>query len=498
MDLKGPKPLPRGTAFPGVDVVAISAFLDALEAAPDVEPHSMMLLQHGRVVAEGWWSPYSADHVHLLYSLSKSFTSSALGFAVAEGLVDLDATVLSYFPEIDPDVTDPRSRSILVRHVAAMASGHLEETLERARAIDPLDVVRGFLLIPPDEQPGTVFAYNQPCTFAVAAIVQRVSGQSLTEFLRPRLYDPLGIGDTGWWRDASGREIGYSGLHATTEAVAKLGQLYLQGGAWDGRQLLPGDWVREATRSHIDNSMEEEPDWRQGYGFQFWMARHGYRGDGAYGQFCVVLPEYDAVLAMTGQSPDMQAVLDAAWSHLLPALAGAQPALGQDAVAALSARLAGLTLPPADGGSAPVGTESRSFVAADGNDQPGLTEVVLSGAPGSGDGHWTITLVEGESRIDAGLGIGEWVVTGVLATSGGWLGPALDADLRVDVIFLQTPHRLRLRCRADGTFTSRWVTPPLDPLPLAQLRMPADPEGPDGPEARDGPEGKPSLAGMPS
>ena len=125
------------------------------------------------------------ERPHLLYSLSKSFTSTAAAFAIAEGLLDLDATVLSYFPELDTEITDQRSRSILVRHVAAMASGHLEETVERALALDPVEPVRGFLLIPPDREPGSVFAYNQPCTYTLAAIIQRLTGQTLIEYLRP-------------------------------------------------------------------------------------------------------------------------------------------------------------------------------------------------------------------------------------------------------------------------------------------------------------------------
>ncbi len=313
-----------------------------------MEPHSLMLLRDGHVIAEGWWAPYSAERVHLLYSLSKSFTSSAVGLAVHEGLLSLDDTVLSHFPELEEEITDPRSRRMLVRHVLAMASGHREETLQRALDIDPVDLVRGFLLLPPDEEPGTVFAYNQPCTYTVARIVQRVTGQSLTEYLRPRLLEPLGIDDVGWIRDDSGYELGFSGLHATTEAIAALGQLYLQNGEWDGHQVLPSDWVELATRSHVSNGSNPASDWEQGYGFQFWMARHGYRGDGAFGQFCVVLPEHNIVLAMTGQSEDMQGILDLAWEHLLPAIGAHGDGAGSvEADTALATQLASLSLEPA-------------------------------------------------------------------------------------------------------------------------------------------------------
>ena len=462
----------RSPSAQGVDARGILSFLDALQIAPDVETHSMMLLRHGAVVAEGWWAPYAAERPHLLYSLSKSFTSTALGFAVAEGLVGLDDTVLSHFPEWDADITDPRSRRIRVRHVAAMASGHRSDTIEAARAIDPDDLVHGFLLIPPADEPGSVFAYNQPCTFSVAAIIQRAAGMPLTEYLRPRLLDPLGIGDVGWLTDPRGRELGWSGLHATTDAIAKLGQLYLQRGRWNGRQLLDPAWVDDATRSHIANPDEPQPDWRQGYGFQFWIARHGYRGDGAYGQFCVVLPEQDAVLAITGQSLDMQAVLDAAWEHLLPAMDhSATPA---DALGGTSApereleeRLRTAALPPA-AGSAVVG-EVSSFVPGTQNGVRSITRVTVTPA----SGRTIVTLTEGDADFSVEAGVGEWIAGDAVVAGGG----AQEAGgLAFDVIFVETPHRLRIVCGgADlpgGSFSAQWITEPLHVLPLAAMRMP--------------------------
>src|ERR1700678_3684535 len=152
-----PSSLPRSTpAAQGVDPAAILSFLDAVAGRPDLEMHSLMVVRHGRVVAEGWWAPYSAGRPQLVYSLSKSFTSTAAAFAQAEGLLGLDDTVISHFPEFDADITDPRSRSMKVRHVAAMASGHTRDTRE-AIDRDGEEPVRGFLLIPPDREPGTVF-----------------------------------------------------------------------------------------------------------------------------------------------------------------------------------------------------------------------------------------------------------------------------------------------------------------------------------------------------
>ncbi len=476
-----PTDLPRSSAeSQGVDPEGISAFLDALEAASDIEPHSLIVLRHGQVVAEGWWSPYDAQQPHLLYSLSKSFASTALGLAVGEGLVDLDATVLSYFPELDADVTDPRSRAMRVRHVAAMASGHLSETLERALANDPVDLVRGFLLVPPEREPGTVFAYNQPCTYTLAAIVQRLSGQTLVEYLRPRLLDPLGIGQVGWQQHPSGQDLGFTGLHATTDAIARLGLLYLRRGVWDGTRLLSEAWVAEATSKQVDNPDEPNPDWSQGYGFQFWMARHGYRGDGAYGQFCLVLPEQDAVVAITAATQNMQGILDAVWAHLLPAM-GAEALEPSPAAPALTERLAGLALPPLEVGLEPLtAPETWSDVTwrpgASGDAQPSLTAVRLVR-----DGErWRLVLVEDDAETSCVVGTRDWQTNlaetehgaaGVpLGVSGGWV----DEDtFRADVIFLETPHRLEVTgSRSRSTFELAWVTVALRAGRLSDLRMP--------------------------
>lgn len=451
---------PRSTPSAlGIDARGIARFLDALESTPDVEPHSIVLLRHGQVAAEGWWAPYASDRVHLLYSLSKSFTAAAVGIAVREGLVDLDATALSYFPELDADVTDERSRRIRVRHLLAMASGHREEALDRARAADPENLVRGFLRTPPDEEPGTVFAYNQPCTYTLGAIVRRVSGGSLVDYLRPRLLDPLGIDDMAWRRDETGAELGFSGCYAPTSAIAALGQLYLQRGVWEGQRILDEDWVAAATSTQVANPDEGNPDWSQGYGFQFWMARHGFRGDGAYGQFCIVLPEQDVVVALTGQSLDMQAVLDAAWQHLLPAIDAADVDAAGDT--GLEARLTSLGLPAVAGGRLPSLVAAGPF-RGDGIDGLAFTR--------DGD-RWRAALDVDGGTLSVPVGEGEWAVDGPLAASGA---VAPDGTVIVDVRFVETPHLAHLRIDlASGTATASWATQPLHDGPLT-LRRPAD------------------------
>jgi CubicO group peptidase (beta-lactamase class C family) len=455
-------PLPRSTpADQGVSSAAVTAFLDTLDAAPDIELHSLMLLRHGHVVAEGWWRPYRPDQVHLLYSLSKSFTATAAGLAAAEGLLSFDDPVVAHFPELADVATHPWTLSMRVRHLAAMATGHRTDTLERAVRLDPAEPVRGFLSIAPDAEPGSVFAYNNGATYTLGAIVQRVTGQLLTAYLQPRLFDPLGIDAPFWYGHAEGRELGFSGLHLTTEAIARFGQLYLDDGVWQGTRLLPEGWVAEASRLHTPNPDEPNPDWQQGYGYQLWRSRHGYRGDGAYGQFCLVLPEQDSVLVTTAQTENMQGILDAVWAHLVPALGTATPEEDE----ALARRLADVRL-PADG------------TDAAGRGQPAdAASTHVTRLEDDREGGWRLTLTDGDHELVLRCGNGTWQQNSLalpgsrrveIAASG--TGDA--ASLVVQLAFVQTPHRLVLTVdRPSLASSARWLSVPLHAPTLAGLAV---------------------------
>jgi CubicO group peptidase (beta-lactamase class C family) len=470
--------LPRDTpASQGVDPAAILGFLDAVDADPAVELHGLMVLRHGHVVAEGCWAPHTADRTRLLYSISKSFTSTALAFAVEEGLVGLDDTVLDHFPEYADEELSPYTRSTTLRHLASMASGHGREMWPEAVAADPMEPVHGFLMSPPEAAPGSVFAYSQPCTYTVGAAIQRRAGQRLSEYLRPRLFDPLGIGDVGWRCFPPGREQGFSGLFARLEDVATLGQLYLQRGRWGDEQLIPAAYVDEATSAHVPSPNEGKLDWSQGYGYCFWMARHGYRGDGAFGQFCMVLPEHDAVIAITGGTEAMQEVVDHVWEHLLPGLGAAS--IDEDAQDDLAERLRTLELPPREAGLEPASSPdwAGATFSADG---PGTG---LAGADFSievdADGRLNVTATEPDNALTFAVGSGEWLTSEPLdafgdpvpvAASGGWVD---DDTLRVEVVFLETPHRLDLECSlAVRTAHATWRTAPLDGGRLETLHRP--------------------------
>ena len=315
------KPLPRSSPeSQGIASEAIRDFIETADARINTL-HSFMMVRHGQVIAEGWWKPESAEKPHVLWSLSKSFASTAVGLAVAEGKLDLDDQVLKFFPEDVPSDPSDHLKAMRVRHLLSMSGGH--ET-EPKFAIDVGPSVKGFLQHPVVHAPGTWFRYNTPSTYMCSAIVTKVTGQTVLDFLKPRLFEPLGIESPRWDASAEGHSLGGYGLYARTEDIAKFGQLYLQRGRWEGRQLLPEKWVETATSKHVENDRApsgKNPEWRQGYGFQFWRCRHdAYRGDGRDGQICLVMPEQDTVIAMTAQTGQMQAELDLVWEKLLPAM----------------------------------------------------------------------------------------------------------------------------------------------------------------------------------
>ena len=338
--------LPRSTPEEqGIPSAAVLGFVQEAEQRIDA-PHSFMLVRHGHVVAEGWWSPYAADEPHELYSLSKSFTSTAVGLAVSDGKLSVDDPVLKFFPDEAPANPSKNLGSMRVRDLLRMCTGQRAEDLGGFPFSSKVNLVRAFLELPVPDKPGTHFVYNTAATYMLSAIVQKVTGETVLDFLRPRLFEPLGISNPTWQASAQGISLGGFGLSIRTEDIARFGQLYLQKGQWRGRQLVPAGWVDAATSLQISNGSDPNSDWDQGYCYQFWRCRHGfYRGDGAFGQYCVVMPEFDAVIAITSATRDLQAVLNVVWDRIVPAFGEAALPADPAAAGRLSERLAGLSLP---------------------------------------------------------------------------------------------------------------------------------------------------------
>ena len=459
--------LPRSTpSAQGVDAAGLLDLVDALEREK-LGLHSLMVVRHGHVVAEGWWRPYAADRVHLAYSLSKTVTATAVGFLVQEGLLSLDDRVLDHFPELDRGAVAPGWADVRVRHCLSMTVGHeadawgqVFDRMSGSDFADTGDWVPRVFATSPTQPPGSVFAYNQVATYLLAVIVRQLTGGGVPQVLHQRLLVPLGLQETiPWHRDPVGRELGFTGAHLTTETIASIAQLYLDRGRWRGRALLSEAWVEEATRAF--GPLNEDPgadeDWRRGYGYSFWMQRHGYRGDGAYGQFLVVLPEHDTVVAVTSEHERMQATLDALWEHLVPAVDRAGSAAADRA---LAERLAGLEIPAMTGDA--LGPEHAEFNRSSSSDLASGYAAVSVTRDGpdhvlglSRGGEWV--------RVPVGHGVwreGEMVAGGArlpVVSSGGWV----DEDtFRAEVIAIESPHRFRVEARlrsADADLTWRMV-----------------------------------------
>lgn len=313
---------PGGLASPesqGVASQGLAGFFKAVEES-GLEFHSIMVNRHGKTILEGWWHPFKKEYVHTLYSLSKSFTSTAIGMLRDEGKLSVQDKVVSFFPDKLPDTVSDNLASMSIHNLLTMHTGHEEDTMRRIATAGDGDLVKAFLHLEVEREPGTHFLYNTGATYMLSAIAQKVSGEKLADYLRPRLFATLEIRGYDWEEDPRGINVGGYGLRVRTQDILNFGQLYLQKGKWEGKQLVSEKWIEEATRKQVD-SQDNDSDWGQGYGYQFWRCKPGcYRGDGAHGQYCIVVPDKNAVIAITSETRDMGASMQLVWDHILPAM----------------------------------------------------------------------------------------------------------------------------------------------------------------------------------
>lgn len=458
----GAPALPRSTPeAQGISSAALLALIDRLEEQT-LEPHSLMVLRHGRVIAEGWWTPYHRDGVQLLYSLSKSFTSTAVGLAVGEGRLSLDDRLSALFPT-QAEGAGERARDLTLHRALSMSTGHRRDSLPQSSGPDP---IVSFFDYEPEEEPGSWFVYDNGATYTAGAAVQLVTGQRLVDYLRPRLFDPLGVDVARWQRDRFGRDLAYSGLHLTTEAIARFGQLLLDDGVWNGERLLPTGWVATATSALTDNGMNDATvDWQVGYGYQFWRCRHNaYRGDGAYGQYCIVMPEQDAVVVFTSAHQQMQQALDTVWAELLPAFGNGEMVEDPTSLALLRTRLARASIPPVTGGCPPDTVGPWSFAHQPNNEHPALRSVTVRRSVDQVE----LVVDDGGEIVIPCLDGGWPVVRSPYVATGGWT--ARDV-FEARIIAVESPHHLLLSCR-HGVVQARWNQLPLGARSLSCLAAP--------------------------
>ena len=435
----------------GISSRAILDFVEAIERDQPDGVHSFILRRHGKIIAQGWWEPFNPDSPHTLYSLSKSFTSTAIGLTQDEGLLDILDPVISFFPGEIPEDTSWQLKEMRVRDLLRMNTGHERNTMGRIQGGDSW--AKEFLALEVEHKPGTHFLYNTGASYMLSAIITKVTGKPMLEYLETKLFEPLGIETPTWDSDPQGINLGGFGLSVKTEDISKLGQLYLQKGMWKGEQLLSEAWVEEATSFQTSNGSNPDSDWDQGYGYQFWMCRHNcYRGDGLMGQFCIVMPEQDAVIAITSGTSDMGGIMNQVWDHLLAAMQYNALPPDEEGVKLLEEKLKELKISSVKGEkSSPLASAlwGKTYIMEP--NELGMESVSFDFE--ASPNRITITNQDGEQSFGAGyetMELGSMtnplMATSKIAVSGAWETPD---KYNANILYYETPHGVNFSFQFD-------------------------------------------------
>jgi len=353
-----------------LSAAAIDAMLEDLSQA-GIEMHSFMLARDGAVAAEGWWSPYRPDRVHMLHSVTKAFTSTGVGLALDEKLFSLDDRVVDFFPDHLPPTVSENLAAMTVRHLLTQTSGHDRGVSGSVWRRIPTSWINEFLKIPVPHKPGTRFQYSSATSFMLSAIVTRTSGSSLHDYLKPRLFEPLGMDSVKWDVGPEGINPGGNGASATSGDLLKFAVLHAADGIWKGSRILPEGWVEGASTPVSGNP----------YGYHWWVkpGAPGFFAFGAFGQYAFVIPQWRLALVTTAAVPGSISVPDIGippiiWEHLPRIVAGADA--DSEGAKRLSQRLAGPRLPTLQqaGGNVQA-LPLRTFVADPNED--GITALTL-------------------------------------------------------------------------------------------------------------------------
>lgn len=468
--------LPR--SVPEIEGVSSQGIIDFLDAAAksNNEFHSIMFLRHGKVIAEGWWNPYKPELKHTLYSTSKSFTATAVGFAVNEKKLSVEDKVISFFTDELPDTVSPFLSGMRVRDLLIMSAGQDPEPTFKT-VVSDTNWVKSFLAVPVVHEPGTKFLYNSLATYMLSAIVQKATGEKVIDYLKPRLFDPLAINGMDWEVDPKGINTGGWGLRLKTEDMAKFGQLFLQKGKWNGKQILPASWIEEATTKKIDQNPDatqaarDSSEWLQGYCYQMWRCRHNaYRADGAYGQYIIVMPDQDAVIAITAETGDMQNEINLVWDYLLPAIKNGKQIENSAIEASLRQKLSSLALPlPVQTGNPAIASQISGKSYAFEPNSNKLEKMTLLFR----DNICQVSMIVDSARYDFSFGSEDWATgeTKLLgpnllqlakahfaglppAKTAGSYGWKDDTILNLVLRFVESPHTETITCRFDKNVLS--------------------------------------------
>lgn len=296
----------------GVSSKEIQCMIDDMKNQ-GVELHSLMVLRHGKVACEAWKAPRTSENAHMVYSISKSFLSVAYGFALEEGLLKENTRFLDVFPELAPEKRDENLEKLELLQLLSMTAG---KRTSRTRE----NWLKSFVEAKWDFAPGEGWRYVNESYYAASAALVKLSGMSITEYLTPRLYEPLDMEIPFWETSPQNVEAGGWGMFLKTEDIAKFILCCHQGGVYEGKQILPKAWIKMATSKCFDNAdVESASDSKAGYGYGFWRCagmENTFRCEGMYSQYAISFGDQDACLVLTGECVDLQKTLDIVWPHM--------------------------------------------------------------------------------------------------------------------------------------------------------------------------------------
>lgn len=468
------------TAVPesvGIDSAALADFEAAIRERKSAH-QGYLIYKDGKLAASSIASPYRITDKRHVYSVSKTWTSTAIGIAVDEGLLSVEDTVISFFPELLPETVCENLAKMKVRHLLSMNTGHQNDTFSRVATPEP-EWAKRFLSLDVELEPGTHFCYNTTATYMLSAIITKLTGMRMTDYLRPRLFNPLGIEGVWWDESPEGIDFGGWGIHISAEDMLKLGVLYLNKGVWNGKRILSEEWIDEATSAVSDNSARKDIDWAVGYGYQIWRCQHNsYRADGAFGQYIIVSPDKNCVTVLISElggilGGTMQDLMDLYWDKIYSKISDTPIEASFDGdISAHPFAVPPCGTPEASPRSIRLAPNKYGITALDIRMADGGLALTLSGDDAyscqliCGFGEWEYNSIRHcpirplPGQLDDGEIGGPAVIAASYASNGD--------TLTVSLVFVSSPHGMTLTVSADSVTVT--PTMAIDPTVIPTVK----------------------------